>query len=141
MTRRQTHGTLLQLGDGAASNEQFTTIAHVIEATPPGVERGVTELADHDMVSTKMYLPNGLGSLTGGDFKAYLDPQDATHEELWELAQSAEIRNWKCVLPNSAGTWEFTAFITKYQPDPIAADDGVLTATMAFQAADTPDLA
>lgn len=140
MTRRQTHGTLLQLSDGAASNPTFTTIAHVRSVKPPSIERGITELADHDMSATKMYLPNGLGGLGAVDFDIYLDPQDAGHETLLELASGVTVEDWKIVLPGGAGTWEFSGFITKYDPQPVDADDGVLEATLSLQPSDTPVL-
>lgn len=139
--RRQTHGTLLQLSDGAASNPTYTTVAHVISVKPPAIARGTTELADHDMVGTKMYLPNGLGDLEAVTARVYLDPQDATHVELYALAQSASVEDWRIVLPNGAGTWDFTGFLTRYEPDDVDADDGVLEADIEIQPAETPQLA
>lgn len=136
MTRRQTHGTLLQLSDGAASNPQFTTIAHVRTMVPPPVSVGATELADHDMENTKMYLPNGLADLGEAEFQVYLDPQDAGHQELMTLARSHSIEDWRIVLPDSAGTFAGPAYVSKFEVGDIDANDGVLEATFALQATD-----
>lgn len=140
MTRRQTHGTLLQLSDGAASNPVFTTIAQASSIKPPAIARGVTALADHDMTATKQYLPNGLGDLEPVTARIYLDPQNATHEELYALAQSASMETWRIVLPSGGGTWEFEGFVIKYDPQDVDADDGVLEAEIEIQPALTPEL-
>lgn len=140
MTRRQTHGTLLQLSDGAASNPQYTTIAHVRNMTPPPISVAAVEMADHDMESTKMYFPAGLGDIGEAEFEIYLDPQDAGHEELYALAKSRSIEDWRIVLPNSAGQWDFTAYVGKFEIGDIDANDGVLEATLSLQATDTPEL-
>lgn len=140
MSRRQTHGTLLQLSDGAASNPVFATVAYVRTIKPPSINRGITALADHDMVDSMEYLPNGLAELGGADFKLYMDPQNVAHKELYALVKSGEQREWKVILPNSAGEWDFTAFVTKFDVGDIDANSGVLEADCSLQAVAAPEL-
>lgn len=136
MTRRQTHGTLLQLSDGAASNPVFTTIAHVRTMIPPPVSVAAVELADHDMPRTKMYLPAGLADLGEAEFGLYLDPQNAGHQQLMALAKSHDIEDWRIVLPDSAGQFDGPAYVGKFEVGDIDANDGVLEATFSLQATD-----
>lgn len=139
--RRPTHGTLLQLSDGAASNPTYTTIAHVRTIKPPAITVAPVVLEDHDMTDGKEYLPAGLGDVGPADFEIYLDPQNAGHQTLYSLAKARTTEDWRIVLPNSAGTWDFSGFITKYDPQPIDANDGVLEANCSIQATAAPDLA
>lgn len=136
--RRQTHGTLLQLSDGNASNPQYTTIAQVRTMTPPPISTPAVELADHDMVGTKMYLPAGLGDIGEAEFEIYLDPQDTGHIQLEALARSRSIEDWRIVLPNSGGQWDFAAYVGKFEVGDIDANDGVLEASLSLQATETP---
>lgn len=136
MTRRKTHGTLLQLSDGAASNPQYTTIAHVRSVTPPPLSTASVELADHDMDNTKMYLPAGLSDLGEAEFLVYLDPQDEGHQELIALAKAKSTEDWRIVLPESAGQFDGPAYVSKFEIGDIDANDGVLEATFALQATD-----
>lgn len=137
MTRRQTHGTLLQLSDGAAS-PTYTTIAQVRNMGVPPLSTAVTELADHDMTDSKEYLPAGLADVGGAPFEVYLDPQNAGHQELYTLAKSRERNDWRIVLPDSAGQWDFEAFVTGFEVGDIDANDGVLEATITLQATAAP---
>lgn len=131
--RRQTHGTQLQLSDGAASNPTFTAIAQLIRVKPPGMSRSNTEMADHDMTGTKQYAANLLNDVPPVTARGYLDPQLATHQTLLELALSGEVETWRVVLPNAGGTWEFTGFVARYEPDEAPADDGVLEFDIEIQ--------
>lgn len=138
MTRRRTHGTLLQLSDGAASDPTYTTVAHVRNVTPPPRSTAAVELADHDMASDKMYLPAGLSDLGEGGVEIYLDPQNAGHIAIEELSRTKTTEDWRIVLPDSGGQWDFSGYISKFEVGDIDANDGVLEATLAIQATDSP---
>lgn len=141
MTRRKTHGTLLQLSDGAASNPAFSTIAHVRNMVPPPESTQSVELADHDMEHTKMYLPAGLSDMGEAEFEIYLDPQDVGHQALLELVKAKTTEDWRIVLPGGAGTFSGPAYVAKFEVGDIDANDGVLEATLALQATDEWDMA
>lgn len=123
--RRQTHGTLLKVGNDAASNEVFTTVAHNVRVKPPGETRGVTEIADHDMTGFKQKLADKLASLTAVTLHIYLDPANATHQTVREYADGLP-HNWQILIPGLAEPYEFSAFVTNYEPGDAGANDGIL---------------
>lgn len=130
--RHNTHGVQLQLGDGAEP-EVFTSVGQIIGLVPPGFETGSTELRDHDMVDHIIVRANKLSTLPPVTGTLYFDPALATHQELLALTRSKETVNWKIVLPESVGEWEFSAFMQNFTVEELVSDDGTLSASFSMQ--------
>lgn len=135
--RRPTHGTLLQLGD---AYDVFTNIAQVITLTPPGLTAPPIVMRDHDMEEVAEKIPQALSDVSSVTARVYLDPQNATHEELYALARSKEVSPWKVVLPSSGGEWNFDGWVGGFEVGEASANDGVLEATITIEVVGVPEL-
>lgn len=107
-----TQGTILQLGDSAASAPVYTNIFQVVNIRGPG---GVSPKIDttHLLSVAKEYLP-GLpdeGDLT---FDVNADFSQTTHNELFTLRHSSppEQRRYKVIFTDSGAAFmEFVAYV------------------------------
>jgi predicted secreted protein len=114
------YGSILQMGDGN-SPEVFAAIAEITEG-PDGsdMSRDKIDMTNHQSADGfKESIPgfHDAGTLSG---KCNWLPNDATHDEntglLAHFNQNTK-RNWKLILPSSAGTFSFSGYLTKFKPN------------------------
>jgi len=122
------HGTLLQMGDGGAP-ESFTTIAEVLDVTGPSLARDTHDATTHD--STASWEDVVVSVLRSGEvtFTVNYVPTGATHDASTGLIKKyvdGTKTNFKLVLPDSGNTTQpFAAFVTGLSPG--APVSGILT--------------
>lgn len=120
------YGTLLKMGDGATP-ETFSTVGEVLDLDLPEVKANYEEVTSHDSGGWEEHLATILGGGEPG-FKVNWLPTNATHNETTGVLYAALNRvkkNWKIVLPNTAKTFAFAAYISV---KPSAKVKGVLDA-------------
>lgn len=107
-------GALLKIGDGATPTEVFTTIAEVVNITPPSHE---LETAD----ATHMESPNGFRERIAtvlnageGTFELNFLPDDTSQDQLITDQEAKTLRNFQITIPGSspAKRYAFSAFVT-----------------------------
>ena len=113
------YGSALQLGDGATS-ESFTSIAEIVELTPPQMSRDEIDVTSHS--SSDGYREFIAGLRDGGEvsFKANWLPTNSTQDGttgLLECFNDNVNHNWRVVLPSSLITISFSGFLTAFEPD------------------------
>ena len=135
-------GTLLKIGDGAATSEVFTTIAEVSDIGGPELAQETVEVTNHSS-------PGGWrekigGILDGGNVSLAINyqPTHATHNNTAGLVKdlrSRTKRNFELVFTDAGNTtWSFTALVTSFAPaEPI---DGALTAEVTLEITGAPTL-
>ncbi len=135
-------GTLLKIGDGAATSEGFTTIAEVSDIGGPELALESIEVTNHSS-------PGGWrekigGILDGGNVSLTInyDPPHATHNNTAGLIRdlrSRTLRNFELVFTDTGSTkWSFTALVAGFSPaEPI---DGALTAEVTLEISGAPTL-
>ncbi len=127
------YGSTLQLGDGATP-EVFTSIAEIVELTPPQMSRDEIDVTSHSSSDGYREFIGGLRD--GGEvpFKANWLPSNATHDgTTGVLAQfnSNSNKNWKIVLPNDTGIdIRFVGFVKEFNPDLPIEEQGQLEGTI-----------
>lgn len=131
-------GLQLKRGDGA-SPEVFTAIAEVFAANLPSLSRAALDATSHDSADAFREFVGGLAE--GGEIsvEAHYLPANATHGFSTGLGSDFNdktVRNFKMVLPNSLGTWAFSALVTKYNPtSPV---DGKMTLSVTLKISGKP---
>ena len=135
-------GTLLKVGDGAAS-ESFTTIAEVSNIGGPALKLEAVEVTNHSSTNGWKEFVGGL--LEGGEVSLEInyDPVHATHDASTGLIKDMSdrtVRNFQLVFPDSGSTtWTFAALVTGFEPsEPV---DGKLSAAVALTVSGQPTLA
>jgi hypothetical protein len=127
MTTLGSHGTLIQIGNGAPT-EVFATVGEL------GDIEGLTVMREtHDAsVQTsdwKVSIP-GLKGMENVKFSINFDPSDATHDHLTGLIKDVNDgtkRNFRIIFPDpGTTTYQFAAYVVNVAPK--APVDGVLTA-------------
>jgi len=107
------YGTLLKMGDGATP-ETFGTVAEVLDIDLPEIKANYENVTSQDSAGWEESVAT---ILSGGEpsFKVNWIPTHATHNETTGMMYAALNRvrkNWKIVLPNTAKTFAFSAFIS-----------------------------
>ena len=111
------HGTLLKMGDGAAT-EVFTTIAEVGDLEAPGIEVDTEDATSHDSGGWEEKIET-IRKVADVSFEINWVPSDGTHDEttgLLNKALNGGLTNFQVVLPGATKTFLFSAFLTKFQP-------------------------
>ena len=105
------YGTELQLGDGETP-EEFTAIPGLKDFELPTGQADKVDVTAHDSPDRSKEYIAGLLDTNSFDFEIYWDPNDDTHQDLWALKGSGDVRNWKVVEPDDEATeFSFTAFV------------------------------
>ena len=136
MAKYAAFGTLFKRG--------ATTIAAVSNISGPGLSLDTEDVTTHDSASGWEEVVGTI--LRSGEVSLDLvyDPNAATHKYasgglLYDLVQRAST-TYSIVFPSSAAvTWEFTAFVTGFEPS--MPHDGALTATVKLKLTGAPTLA
>lgn len=111
------YGTLLKMGDGGSPTETFTTIAEVGDLEVPEITLETEDATSQDSGGWEEAVAT---ILSGGEpsFEINWIPSSATHDETTGLLYSILNRvkkNWKIVLPNTAKTFSFAAYVTGFK--------------------------
>jgi len=101
------------MGDGATP-EVFSTVAEVQDIDLPEIKAQYEDATSHDSAGWEESIAT---ILSGGEpgFKVNWIPGGATHDETTGVLAAALNRtkkNWKIVLPNTAKTFAFAAYIS-----------------------------
>ena len=135
-------GTLLKIGDGAAS-ESFTTIAEVSNIGGPGLGLDPIDITNHSSTGGWKEFVGGL--LDGGEVSLDInyDPTHATHDASTGLIKDMTdrtVRNFQLVFPDtSSTTWTFAALVTAFETsEPV---DDKLAASVTLKVSGQPTLA
>jgi|SRR3972149_2860368 len=126
------YGSVLQIGDGAGS-ENFTSVAEILELTPPAMSRDDIDVSNAD--SSDGYREFKPGWRDGGEvsFKANWLPTNTTHDFTTGLGVQFNdnvVHNYKIVLPSSLATVTFSGFLTAFEPDLPLEEQGQLSGTI-----------
>lgn len=136
MARHKTHGIALKMGDGAGS-EAFTTIAQVRRITPPGMRRGFTPVATHDMTTAIEKIADALRDEGAISLEIDFDPAHATHDfttGLQAKARAGNSVNWQLVFPDTGALLgAFAAIITECRFLDYPANSGVGGAAITLE--------
>ena len=126
------YGTLLKIGDGGTP-ESFTTVAEVTDIKPPKISAKMEDATSHDSSGWEESIPT---LLSGGEIEVKVNwlPTDSTQNEttglMYALTNRAR-KNWQVVLPSTAKTFAFAAFVQDFEGDtPL---DGKLGATFTLK--------
>lgn len=131
------HGTLLQVGDGATT-EVFATIAKIKDIGGPGLNRGTHDAS----TQTTDWSESVPGLKKGGQITADINfiPTDATHNSTSGLLAdfvAGTKRNVRIIWPDPGTTvWQLAVYIINYEPT--APVDGLLTASLTFEVTGDP---
>ena len=112
-------GTLLQLGDGGAT-EVFTTVAEVLDISGPNIAVDTEDITNHS--STGAWEEVVASVIRSGEvtFDVNWDPAAATHDEssgLWAELVGRAASNWQLVLTDTdSHTLAFSAFTVGFVP-------------------------
>lgn len=133
----KTQGLKLQLGS-TASPQTFTDMAAITGVT--GLNSGsATEIDITDFDSVVREFTRGLRD--GGTVNVTLkfDPDNATHQTLWDLNRAGTTRQWRVLLNNSSASYfEFNAFINNLPVD--FAIDSIVMGSMGLRVTSEPML-
>jgi len=136
------YGTLLKIGDGMTP-ENFTTILHVQDITPPPLKQITDDATSHDSPGGWTEIKPTM--LEGGDVKfgiLYV-PSAATHNATTGLIadlHAKTLRNFQLIWPDGvATTWSFAGYVTGFAPKaPVKKN---LTADVTISISGEPTLA
>lgn len=138
MTTLASHGTLVQIGDGATPTENFAAIGDLKDITAPNVTME-THDASTQTSDWAIFIP-GLKRMEPVTFGVNFDPTEATHDHLTGLIKDSldqTKRNFRIVFPDPGNTtWEFAAYVMSVVPE--APVDGILTAAVTLQPTGEP---
>jgi len=120
MAHNASFGTLLKLGDGATP-ENFTTIAEVLDITPPDIRNTALDITNQSSPGgIAQKIPDGITDMGNVSFSVNWDPTAVTHNMtvgLGSLAISRAVKNFQIVFPNVAvTTWLIPAFVSRFHP-------------------------
>ena len=135
------YGTLLQAGDGAAT-EVFATIAEVKDISGPGLEMTQEEATSHDSTNGWREFVSTLADGGEVSFEVNFIPTDGTQDASTGLIADFEartLRNFQLVFPDTGSTtWGFAANVSGFEPaEPV---DGLLTASVTLKISGEPTL-
>ena len=113
------HGTLLQRGDSAAP-PNYTTVAEVMDITPPQAEADDIEATHMESPGRRKEYIQGL--IDGGEATFQLNwiPDNPTHDHitgLKALQRSGETVPWRLRLPDDVLIWNFPAYVKSFNPE------------------------
>ncbi len=118
-SKTKTQGTLLKIGDGAAT-EAFTTIGSIINIDGPGGDANIQDITDLESTAKE----KGVGLVDNGEISAemFWDYNDTQHAQLVTDQASGVSRNFQLYVPfGTPVTYDFAARIVSiresYQPD------------------------
>ena len=131
------NGTLLQIGDGAGSVEQFTTVPEMMKLSGPSVKFDLLDVTSHDSSGFfREYIP-GLadGDNVGGDMN--WRPSNTVHIALRTDSYARTLRNFQVVFPDTSdNTVLVSCYIANISP---SADIGaVLRASLTNKVTGLP---
>lgn len=136
MSRYGTHGVQLLMSDMAGS-PTFTLIAQVTAITPPGINRGFTEIAEHDMTGAIEKLADALYNAGAVRLRLNWDPGHATHDGatgIKSVAESGTETNFRIIFPDTGATqFDFASIVTQFQPAEMPANSGVMMADVVLE--------
>lgn len=126
------YGSALQLGDGG-SPEVFTSIAEIINLTPPQMSRDEIDVTSNS--SSDGYREFISGLRDGGEVEVEANwlPTNATQDGstgVLETFNDNVNHNWKIILPGSIATIAFSGFVTAFEPDLQLEEQGKLNLTI-----------
>ena len=126
------HGTLLQMGNGATPTEVFTTIAEVKDSPGPNNTGATEDVTNHDSAGWVEHVPT---LKDGGEVTFAINYYSAATQDALETDRDALTgRNWKIVLSVGGAlkdTRAFKGYVTGTQFNaPVA---GVLTADITIR--------
>lgn len=131
------YGSSLQMGDGAVS-EAFTTIAEVMDITPPQPSRDSIEVTSNDSSNGWREFIAGFRDGNELTFDCNWLPTDATQDGntgLWEQFNDDDNHNFKLILPDTLATLTFAGHISTFGPDLPMAEQGQLSITIKISGA------
>jgi predicted secreted protein len=110
-------GSILQ-SDLGAGGGTFTEIAEVTKIARTGGKSDMADVTNMDSPSAyREYLPT---LLDAGDISIdgnYLGNQDASQASFQALFDNQTLSTWEIVLPQSFGTWTFSAYVSAFDFD------------------------
>jgi predicted secreted protein len=133
------YGSKIKLGDGGTP-EVFTSIAEVLDLTPPALSRDSIDVTNQDTVNGwREKIP---GFRDGGEvsFKCNWLPGNSTQNATTGLLSTFNdnlLHNWRIVLPDTITTVAFKGFLTGYEPDLPLEEQGQLSLTITVSGAVT----
>jgi predicted secreted protein len=127
------YGSKLKLGDGGTPTEVFTSIAEVIDLTPPALSRDSIDVTNQD--TTNGWREKIPGFRDGGEvtFNCNWLPTNATHDATTGLLSTFndnDLHNWQIVLPDAITVVAFAGFLTGFEPDLPLEEQGQLSITI-----------
>jgi predicted secreted protein len=127
------YGSKLKLGDGGTPTEVFTSIAEVIDLTPPALSRDSIDVTNQD--TTNGWREKIPGFRDGGEvtFNCNWLPTNATHDATTGLLSTFndnDLHNWQIVLPDAVTVVAFAGFLTGFEPDLPLEEQGQLSITI-----------
>lgn len=106
------------LGYGTLLQRAGTTLAEVVKISGPGMKADLKECTN--MLSPGTYKEFIVGLREGGDVTIEMNyiPKEATNSQttLRTDFENGTQSSWAIVLPNSLGTWTFTAMVSALTP-------------------------
>lgn len=120
------HGTVLSMKKSGAT--EYTKIAHLISVTPPNVTTDEIETTDHDSKGWKEFIA---GLKDGGSMPFKLNVFDETGvKELFALAESGEVVEWKIEAPISPKKFEveLKGFLKSFNLDELVSGSAITAA-------------
>ncbi len=109
-------GTLLKMGDGTGTAEQFTTIANVGDIKGPGSSVDTMEVTNHSSAGARKEKLAGLIDSGEVSFAIFFVPDDATHNDTTGLQAKLNARalvHFRIVYPD-ASQCALSALVTKF---------------------------
>ena len=129
------YGTLLKIGDGAGTAEQFTTIAEVGDIAGPGFSVDTNDVTSHDSPGAMREFKAGLIDPGELSFPINFQPTNATHDAvtgLLSVMSDRAVTNFKLIFPDTGATEAaFAALVTKFDvKEPVA---GIISADLTLK--------
>jgi hypothetical protein len=126
------HGTLIQR-ETAPGSTVYTTIAEIMDLTPPALTRNTFETTSHnDSEDSYIVGLKRKGEIT---FKVNWIPTDPTHDDSTGLIaswNSGALENYRIVWPGVGnGYWQVPAYVINFQPE--SPTEGVQAANVTLK--------
>ncbi len=127
---KSSHGTLLQVGDGATPTEVFATIGEVKDISGPETTLNTEDATSHDSAGWEEFIPTLLAS---GDVTFDVNYYKATTQTSLRTAQTTRKKlNFKLVFPlTPSETLAFSGYVTNFTYS--APVTGILTASVTVK--------
>ena len=135
--------TQLQLGDGAAPTENFSTVAELRTISGPSLELETIDVTTHNTSQPWRSFIGGLLNAGEVNFDINFIPTNPSHSYssgiLSDMVNRVQ-RNMKLVFPDAGATeWQFTCLVTGFEVTAEPAD--VLIASVTLKLTGVPTLA